>query len=140
MVEALNDIPQETLILGVSSKARLTAREYTNGLTEVVQVLAVKFMMVSGTWASNMGMACGQLRTETATSESGSIVRLKAMVYSDGRTVIAMKESGSSALNTVTALIYSQIGTHIKESLEKVKHMGAGSTIGMTVQCMWANS
>ena len=56
-----------------------------------------KYMMVNGSKGSNMDTEFGQVQTAaTLTSESGSILRLKDMAYTNGKTVIDMKESGNS--------------------------------------------
>jgi hypothetical protein len=70
-----------------SNWERLTAKEFTSGLTE-------KCMMVSGTQGLNKDMAFGKELQVIHLLESGSIQKLMGTECIRGRTEIDMKESG----------------------------------------------
>jgi hypothetical protein len=56
-----------------------------------------RYMMGNGIPDLNMGMECGQARTDAIhTLGNGNIQRLRVMAFTNGKAAIDMKESGNS--------------------------------------------
>lgn len=86
----LRGTPIITHTSGPSRMAKRMGKESISGST-------VRYMTGNGSAGLNTDMECGQARMGvTLTLVNGNILRLKAMGFISGKTVIDMKESGNS--------------------------------------------
>ena len=124
------DTPIITPILDPSRTAKRMGKESISGLMG-------RYMTGNGSAGLNTDMECGQARMDvTLTLVNGNILRLKAMGFISGKTVIDMKESGNSVLNMVTEQTYSGMEIATKENLKKAKRTAKVNTPGQMAQYM----
>lgn len=96
--------------------------------------------MESGIMDLSMGMECGRDFIMTPTSESGTIPEQTDTAYTSGKTVIDMRESGSSVSNMDRVQIYSQMVTPTLGSTLMVNLMERGATPGPKADSTKASS
>lgn len=119
---------KETLKMG-----KHMARESTNGQME-------KCMMENGGMESKKAMEFGKEYSEIATSVSGRILKLMAMVFISGRMETDMRESGKTVLSMGKELTYLQIKTAIQELINLVNPTDMVNINGKMVPFMWVIS
>ena len=110
MEKAMRGTRTETLMKAIFKEVRRMAREYITGLT-------AKFMMVNGARESKTDMECGKAYLATAIWDNGKTLKRMAMGCINGKTVIDMKEAGTTASNMEKALTFSQMVIHTQETM-----------------------
>ena len=123
MAKAMRGTRMGTLMKAIFKEVKLMAREYITGLT-------VKFMMANGVRESKTDMECGKAYLVTAIWDNGKILKHMAMGCINGKTVIDMKEAGTTASNTEKALTFSQTVIHTQETMCTASQMAKVSTNG----------
>ena len=125
MAEDSRGTPTITHTSAFSRTAKHTARVCTLGTMG-------RSTMVSGIRALSMATASGEASLETPISVSGATQRPRGMAYILGRTVIAMKASGSSVSSMGREQIFSRTETPTRESTSMGSQMARASTPGRT--------